>query len=76
MMEKDQLTYRLIIDNIYGGTRSVIDTATRVQIVDEADCISHSINALGKGMNLLILPPAMGKYKDRLGSSALVRQLV
>ena len=34
---------------------------TRVQILDEADCISHSINTLGKGMNPNILPPAMGK---------------
>ena len=25
------------------------------------DCISHSTNTLGKGMNLIILPPAMGK---------------
>ena len=35
--------------------------ATRVQILDEADCISHSANNLGKGMNLIILPSAMGK---------------
>ena len=27
-------------------------------------------------MNLIILPPAMGKQQGRLGSSALVRQLV
>ena len=38
-----------------------IDTATRVQILDETDCISHSTNTLGKGMNPIILPPAMGK---------------
>ena len=38
-----------------------MDTATRVQILDEADCISHSTNTLGKGMNAVILPPAMGK---------------
>ena len=25
------------------------------------DCISHSTNTLGKGMNPFILPPAMGK---------------
>ena len=37
------------------------DPATRVQILDEADCISHSTNTLGKGMNPIILPPAMGK---------------
>ena len=27
----------------------------------EIDCISHSTNTLGKGMNPIILPPAMGK---------------
>ena len=50
-----------------------MDMATRVQILDETDCISHSTNTLGKGMNPIILPPAM---EDRLGSSVLVRQLV
>ena len=25
------------------------------------DCISHSTNTLGKGMNPITLPPAMGK---------------
>ena len=34
-----------------------MDTATRVQILDETDCA----NTLGKGMNLIILPPAIGK---------------
>ena len=38
-----------------------MDTATRVQILDETDSISHSTNTLGKGMNPIILPPAMGK---------------
>ena len=38
-----------------------MDTATRVQILDLTDCISHSTNTLGKGMNPIILPPAMGK---------------
>ena len=38
-----------------------MDTATRVQILDECDCISHSTNTLGKGMNPIILPPAMVK---------------
>ena len=28
---------------------------------DLMDCISHSTNILGKGMNLNILPPAVGK---------------
>ena len=39
-------------------------------------CILHSTNTLGKGMKPIILPPAMGKQQDRLGSLALVRQLV
>ena len=30
-------------------------------ILDETDCIWHSTNTLGKGMNPIILPPAMGK---------------
>ena len=38
-----------------------MDTATRVQIMDETDCISHSTNTLEEGMNPIILPPAMGK---------------
>ena len=49
-----------------------MNTVTRVQILDETDCISHNTNTLGKGMNPIILPPAM----SRLGFSALVRQLV
>ena len=28
-----------------------MDIAKRVQILDEAVCISHSVNILGKGMN-------------------------
>ena len=38
-----------------------MDTATRVQILDEIDCISHSTNTLLKGMNPIIFPPTMGK---------------
>ena len=38
-----------------------MDTAILVQISDETDCISHSTNTLGKGMNPIILPPVMGK---------------
>ena len=30
-------------------------------MLDETDCISHSTNTLGKCMNPIILPPAMGK---------------
>ena len=32
-----------------------------IYILDETDCISHCTNTLGKGMNPIILPPAMGK---------------
>ena len=35
-----------------------MDTATRVQILDQVNRILHSTNALGKGMNPIILPPA------------------
>ena len=38
-----------------------MDPATRVQILDEIDCFSHSTNTLGKGVNPIILPSAMGK---------------
>ena len=50
-------------------------TATQVQILEETDSITHSTKTLGKGMNPIILPPATGKKRGRLGSSALVRQL-
>ena len=39
-----------------------MDTGTPVQILDETDCIFHSTNTFGKGMNPIILPPALGKY--------------
>ena len=38
-----------------------MDTTIRVQILDKADCISHSTNTRGKVMNSIILLPAMGK---------------
>ena len=38
-----------------------MDTATRVQILDETDRISHGTNSFGKGMNPIILPSARGK---------------
>ena len=38
-----------------------MDPVTRVQILDEADCISLYTNTPGKGMNPIILSPAMGK---------------
>ena len=51
----------------YGSARSVMvivvgnghgDTSSNL---DETDCISHSTNTLGKGINPIILPPAIGK---------------
>ena len=38
-----------------------MDPTTRVQILDETDCISYYTNTLGKGINPIILPPATGK---------------
>ena len=55
----------IVVGNGHGDTR-----------LDETDCISHSTNTLGKGMNPIILPPAMGKQQGRLGSSDLEWQLV
>ena len=53
-----------------------MDTATRVQILDKADCISHNTNSLGKGLKPVILRPAKGKKQGRMGYLVLVRQLV
>ena len=69
-------THTYIHTHIYIYNSQELNTTIRVQILDETDCISHSTNTLGKGMNPIIPPPAMGKQQDRLGSSALVRQLV
>ena len=46
-----------------GGARGVMvmNTVTRVQILDETDFISRSTNTLGKGLNPIILPPAIGR---------------
>ena len=61
-----QLSQQLT-DIFDGGARGVMvivagyghgDTSSNP---DETDCISHSTNTLGKGMNPVILPPAMGK---------------
>ena len=49
---------------LYKGVMVIVvemDTATRVQILDETDCISHNTNTLGKGMNPIILPPPISK---------------
>ena len=50
-----------------GGARGVIvivlgnEHGDKSSNLDETDCISHCTNILGKGMNPIILPPAMGK---------------
>ena len=36
-------------------------TVNRLQHLDEAVCISDRANKIKKGMNPIILPPAMGK---------------
>ena len=63
-MKKVVETCDLLYDH-NGGARGVMDmemdTATRVQTLDGTDCISQSTNTLGKGMNPIILHPAMGK---------------
>ena len=41
-----------------------MDTATSVQILDETDCISHGADTVGKGINPIILPPAMGQTRS------------
>ena len=42
----------IVVGNGHGDTSSILD---------ETDCISPSTNTLGKGINPIILPPAMGK---------------
>ena len=42
----------IVVGNGHGDT---------IQILDENDCISHSTDTVGKVMNPIILPPAMGK---------------
>ena len=59
-------TYHLSRKLSCGGARGVVvivvgnghgDTSSN----PETDCISHSTNTLGEGMNPIILPPAIGK---------------
>ena len=49
-----------------------MNKVTRFQILDEADCILHCTNTLGKGMNPIILPSSMSK----LSYFVLIKQLV
>ena len=45
----------------------VMDTVTRVQILDEAVCISHNANILGKSMSPTTPPSATGKIVGQFG---------
>ena len=38
-----------------------MESAIGVQILDETDCISHSTNIFGKGVNPIMISQAMGK---------------
>ena len=58
------------------GNGQEMNMATRVQILDQAVCISHSTDSLEKGMHPTILYPAINKSKSRVGSLTLVLQLV
>ena len=51
-----------------------MDTETRVQILDKADCISHISNTLGKGMNPISLTPGIDKQEGRLAFLSLLKQ--
>ena len=53
------LGWKEIHKGCWDGRKSTNDIGTRVQILDEPDYISHSTNTLGKGMNPIILPPAI-----------------
>ena len=53
------------MDLMLGGARGVMVIIGGIGHGDTSsiwtDCISHSTNTLGKGMNPIILPPAMDK---------------
>ena len=38
-----------------------MDSVIRVQILDDTVCILHGADTFGKGINLIILIPTMGK---------------
>ena len=42
-----------------------MDSATRVQILNELVYILHSTKTIGKGMNPIILPPGMGTHQGK-----------
>ena len=45
----------------YRLSSSEIESATRVQILDEIACVSFHVHDLGNGMNPYVLPQVMGK---------------
>ena len=51
----------LLILPFLGGTRGAIVVVVGYRHGNETDYISHSTNTLVKGMNPIILPPAIGK---------------
>ena len=54
--------YRASLGGARGVMVIVVGIVTRRhEFKSWTDCISHSTNTLGKGMNPIILPPAMGK---------------
>ena len=63
-MEDEGQHFFIRIYTFYGGARGVYGGARGVMVIVAGcglDDISHSTNTLGKGMNPIILPPAMGK---------------
>ena len=60
-------------ESVRGAMDTVVevDMAIRVQIIGETVCVSHRANTLEKGMNPIILPPAMGKIVGHSGLFSL-----
>ena len=54
---KNDCHITLTYTELCGARDVMIIVANCVQILDEAVCILHSANTLGKGMNLTILHP-------------------
>ena len=63
LISMERLQFSALNNPKSGGAHGVmeLDTAIRVRILDKTDCISYSTKTLGKGMNPIILPPAIGK---------------
>ena len=71
-----EILFKLILRALLDACgETVMFVRNGVQIIDEAVCISHGANILGKGMNPYV-PPFMYKYWDTLSHLGFVRQLV